>query len=63
VFLCLSEKEVSALAFPTLDGKLDYVGFRAQNETAIEWAKTLYAYYWKKSSTQLPEQLFTPPNQ
>jgi predicted transcriptional regulator len=63
VFLCLSEKEVSALAFPTLAGKLDYVGFRVQNETAIEWAKTLYTYYWNKASTQLPEQLFTPPNQ
>ena len=59
-FLCLSEKEVGALGFPTTDGKLDYIGFRAQHETAIEWATTLYTHYWNKASTQVPEQLFNP---
>jgi predicted transcriptional regulator len=63
IFLCLSEKEVGALAFPTLEGKLDYTGFRAKDETAIEWAKTLYTYYWTEASTQVPDQLFNPQRQ
>ena len=29
VFLCLSEKEVAALAFPNLNGRLDYFGFKS----------------------------------
>ena len=29
VFVCLSEKEVAALAFPNLEGKLNYVGFKS----------------------------------
>jgi predicted transcriptional regulator len=57
VFLCLSEKEVAALAFPNLDGKLDYTGFRAENETAVEWSKTLYTYYWNRATSQIPSQL------
>jgi hypothetical protein len=28
IFLCISEKEVAALAFPNLEGKLDYIGQR-----------------------------------
>ena len=63
VFLCLSEKEVGALAFPTLDGKLDYIGFTSKNDSAVEWAKALYMHYWDKASTHLPEHLFNPPKQ
>lgn len=57
VFLCLSEKEVAALAFPTLEGKLDYTGFRAESELAVEWSKALYTYYWNKATSQIPDQL------
>jgi hypothetical protein len=28
LFLCFSEKEVAALGFPNLEGKIDYAGFR-----------------------------------
>lgn len=56
-FLCLSEKEVAAFAFPTLEGKLDYIGFKTQTEIALEWAKMLYEYYWYKATTQIPDQL------
>ena len=62
IFLCLSEKEVAALAFPALDGKLDYIGFKAQTEPALEWAKMLYEYYWDKATTQIPDQLINPRN-
>jgi predicted transcriptional regulator len=57
VFLCLSEKEVAALAFPTLKGQFDYTGFRAEIESIVEWSKTVFTYYWNKASTQVPEQL------
>ena len=61
VFLCLSEKEVAALAFPKLDGRLDYIGFRAENESVVEWSKALYTYYWSEASAQIPEQLSSVP--
>jgi hypothetical protein len=57
VFLCLSEKEVSSLTFPNLEGRLDYFGFRIANESIIECTKALYVYYWEKGTSQIPEQL------
>jgi predicted transcriptional regulator len=60
VFVCLSEKEVAALGFPNLEGKLDYVGFKSANASVLEWATALYAHYWGKASPQIPDQLITP---
>lgn len=60
VFLCLSEKEVAALGFPTMEGKLDYNCFKTAKEPATQWAKTLFEYYWSKASSQLPDQLANP---
>jgi predicted transcriptional regulator len=57
VFLCLSEREVAALSFPNLEGKFDYIGFWAEGVLAVEWAKTLYNYYWNKATSQIPGQL------
>ena len=59
VVLCLSEKEVAALAFPNIEGKLDYTGFKSKNETVVDWAKALYAYYWEKATSQIPDQLIS----
>ena len=57
-FLCLSEKEVGALGFPSLDGKPDYNGgFRAENEVAVNWAIGLFSYYWEKSTSEVPNQM------
>lgn len=58
VFLCLSESEVSALAFLDSSNKFDYRGFKSTTDSAIEWSKTLYSYYWSISSFQIPDQLF-----
>ena len=60
VFLCLSEKEVAALGFPNVEGKLDYNCFKTEKEPAAQWAKTLFEYYWRKASNQLPDQLANP---
>jgi len=57
IFLCLSESQVAALGFPNLEGKLDYIGFKAENEVSAEWAKALYNHYWSKATSQIPEQL------
>jgi predicted transcriptional regulator len=57
VFLCLSEKEVAALSFPNLEGRLDYMGFKSKNKTVVDWTTALYAYYWEKAASQIPDQL------
>ena len=57
VFLCISEKEVGALAFMNSEGKLDYKGFKTEKISGIEWAKILFTYYWNKSTSQIPKQL------
>jgi predicted transcriptional regulator len=57
VFLCLSEKEVAALSFPNLEGKLDYIGFKSKNKSVTDWSKALYEFYWEKASSQVPDQL------
>jgi len=59
VFICMSEKEVAALSFPNLDGRLDYLGFRATDERAHKWSKNLISYYWNRASTQIPDHLIT----
>jgi hypothetical protein len=40
-----------------LKGGFDYTGFRGKNEIVVEWAKTVFTYYWNKAVTQVPEQL------
>ena len=57
VFICLSEKEVAALSFPNLDGKLDYIGFKSNKPVVVDWTKALYQYYWEKAASQVPDQL------
>jgi predicted transcriptional regulator len=57
LFLCLSEKEIGALAFPKLDGKFDYIGFVGKTASQIEWSKQLYLYYWSRAKSQIPDQL------
>ncbi len=57
LFLCLSEKEVAALGFPNLEGKIDYTRFRASGDLNVGWAKILYRYYWDKATSHVPDQL------
>jgi predicted transcriptional regulator len=59
VFICLSEKEVAALAFPNAGGKLDYIGFKSNKEAIVDWTKALYEYYWEKATSKVPDQLTT----
>lgn len=61
-FLCVSEKEVAAIAFPNTQAKLDYSAFKSENKNVVEWSKALYTYYWNQASSQIPDQLSTPAN-
>lgn len=61
--LCLSEKNVAALAFPDTQEKLDYTGFKSENRDALNWSSALYDFYWSRASHQIPDQLISPkPN-
>jgi predicted transcriptional regulator len=57
IFICLSEREVSALAFPDINGNLDYTGFKSERNEIIEWSKGLFDFYWNKASKKIPDQL------
>jgi predicted transcriptional regulator len=46
--LGLSEK-VALVMFPDLEGKFDYVSFRTEDAEALNWAKSLFLYYWNKA--------------
>ncbi len=49
VCLCMSEKEVAGVSFPTLDGRLDHLEFRGLDEASHMWCKDLFEYYWKSA--------------
>jgi predicted transcriptional regulator len=60
VFLCVSEKEVSALAFQNVQGNLEYSAFESMGTDVIEWSKALFTHYWNRASSQIPDQLYQP---
>ncbi len=57
VFLCMSDNEVGALAFKNSEIKFDYIGFKTEKSSGIEWAIILFSYYWNKATSQIPKQL------
>jgi predicted transcriptional regulator len=48
VYIHMSEKE-AALAFPTLNGRFDHLGFVTTDERALKWCRDLFYYYWEKT--------------
>ncbi len=58
VLICLSEKEVAALGFLSTEGKIDYHGFRAEDDLSFKWTKALFSHYWNLSISREPEFLF-----
>lgn len=53
--ICVSEKEVAALGFLNVDGKMDYHGFHAEDELSFKWTNALYSHYWNLAIRQTPE--------
>ncbi len=60
VILGLSEK-VARVAFPTLDERMDHIGFRSTDEKAHRWCRDLFLYYWDRAKVGKPEGYPTPP--
>jgi len=49
-FMAYSEKQVAALSFARLDGGIDYLGFKADDEKASSWCHDLFDYVWDQAS-------------
>jgi predicted transcriptional regulator len=45
-FIILSESKC-AIAFPTRDGKFDYIGFVSSDEKSMRWCSRLFQYSWE----------------
>jgi predicted transcriptional regulator len=48
----MSEKEVSLLAFPKIDGEVDMFGFTSPDPKFHRWCSDLFDYYWARSKTE-----------
>ena len=42
------------LAFPTQDGQYDFKGFTATHDSALDWCRELFQYYWDEAETRKP---------
>ncbi|MFW9920251.1 MAG: helix-turn-helix transcriptional regulator [Candidatus Thorarchaeota archaeon] len=49
MIIVMSEKE-ALLAFPDLEGKMDYVGFSVEGPKAIQWCEEIFLYFWNKAA-------------
>lgn len=49
VVILMSEKEVAAIGFQSLDGTFDYESFRTRDEAALKWTKSLFLHYWERA--------------
>jgi predicted transcriptional regulator len=58
VFLWMSEKEVAALAFPTLEGGFDYLGFTSKDNRTLKWCRELFLHYWDRAEPKHEFSLF-----
>ena len=54
-FLCVSDRELSALAFTNIQGKLEYSAFKSEGISVVEWCNSLFMHYWNAASPQVPE--------
>ncbi|MFQ6107915.1 MAG: transcriptional regulator FilR1 domain-containing protein, partial [Thermoplasmata archaeon] len=57
--MTISEKK-ARVAFPTTDGKMDYIGFGSTDEDSHGWCKDLFSYYWKRALPGRPKG-YPPP--
>ncbi len=57
VITAFSEKEAPQIMFPTIEGKIDYVGFKAADERGRAWCSDVFDYYWERAVTTTPKQL------
>jgi predicted transcriptional regulator len=48
IYIHMSKKE-AVLAFPTIDGRFDHLGFTTTDERALKWCRDIFHYYWEKA--------------
>lgn len=53
----MSEKEVSILTFPKLNGDVDLLGFASKDTTFHKWCTDLFDYYWERGKTKTTFQI------
>ena len=60
VYVHMSERE-AALAFPTAEGRYDYLGFTCTDKKSLKFCSDLFDYYWKKAEPLIdPLRNFDP---
>ena len=52
IFLAMSEKEVAVVAFPSANGRFDYLGFTSRDERVHGWCAEVYRFYWERARFQ-----------
>jgi predicted transcriptional regulator len=53
VDLCMFISDsLCVFAFPTSEGKFDYIGFVGTDKLALNWCRELYNYYWDEAETR-----------
>ena len=57
IIIAMSEKEVSQIFFPDIEGRFDYKGFRSQSKNALDWGKKIFLDYWDKATTKIPDHI------
>ena len=55
-FIILSESKC-AIAFPTRDGKFDYIGFVSSDEKSMRWCSGLFQHSWEKLGRVTEEEV------
>lgn len=59
IVLWMSDKEVAGLAFPTIEGRFDYLGFNSADEKAHRWCSELFNFYWEMGEKKTEFVLIT----
>jgi len=60
VIITVSEKKEARVAFPTIDERMDYVGFGSTDESSHKWCRDLFLYYWERAKPGEPKG-YPPP--
>ncbi|RLE69086.1 MAG: transcriptional regulator, partial [Thermoprotei archaeon] len=43
----IQNEKHAGIAFPRLDGEIDYRGFLIEDPLGLSWCKDIFEYYWK----------------
>ncbi len=49
IFIAMSEKEVAIVAFPSPNGRFDYLGFTSKDGRVHGWCADVYKFYWERA--------------